>query len=245
MSVAPSPPHDFELDLELDFAPDDQSDAAPADPEPIPAPEPLPDLDPIPFGIPDIAPLIPDPVPAPVDPPVIESVTPPLAPAPVDVAPIHPETLLGRALQESDVHRVEPSIVFLQDIPTPRPGEGTSSQQPGHDPHVPAAFPHVPQSAPSAYFTSSPLDEPFRWFPPYTMISDPYHPSHFTGYTRDELLLSLQLQYEIMSHRILELEMTPRPFPCPCQPSFVPPRSSLSPFSHPPAPLTPFPKFDT
>ncbi|MFS7941047.1 hypothetical protein Hanom_Chr05g00471581 [Helianthus anomalus] len=48
-----------------------------------------------------------------------------------------------------------------------------------------------------------------------------------------------------MSRRILELEMTLRPLPCPCQPAFVPPRSSLSPFSHPPVPLTPFPEFDT
>ncbi|MFS7953371.1 hypothetical protein Hanom_Chr07g00617741 [Helianthus anomalus] len=76
-------------------------------------------------------------------------------------------------------------------------------------------------------------------------ISNPYHPSHFTGYTRDELLLSLQLQYEIMSRRILELEMTQRPLPCPCQPTFVPPRLSPSPFSHPPISLTPFPEFDT
>ncbi|XP_021998525.1 leucine-rich repeat extensin-like protein 3 [Helianthus annuus] len=216
MSAAPSPPHDFKPGLEPDFVPDDQPDAAPADPEPILAPEPLPDHDPIPFGLPDIALLIPDPVPAPADPPIIEPVTPPLAPAPAD------------------------------DIPAPHPGEGTSSQQPSQDPHVSAAYPHVPQSAPYAHFTSSPLDEPLRWFPPYTMpISDPYHPSHFTGYTRDELLLSLQLQYEIMSRRILELEMTPQPLPCPCRPTFVPPRSSPSPFSHPPAPLTPFPEFDT
>ncbi|XP_022031181.1 proline-rich protein 36-like [Helianthus annuus] len=224
MSAAPLTPHDIEPGLEPDFIPDDQPVDAPADPEPIPAPEPLPDHDPIPFGIPDIAPLIFDPVPAPADPYVIEPVTPLLAPAPIDVAPFSP----GR------------------DIPAPLPGEGTSSQQPSHDPHVSAAFPHMLQSAPSAHFSSSPLDDPLRWFPPYTMpISDPYHPSHFTGYTRDELLLSLQLQYEIMSRRILELEMTPRPLPCPCQPTFVPPRSSPSPLSHPPAPLTPFPEFDT
>ncbi|XP_022030714.1 BCL-6 corepressor-like protein 1 [Helianthus annuus] len=172
---------------------------APADPEPIPAPEPLPDLDPIPFGLPDIAPLIPDPVPAPVDPPVIEPVTPPLTPAPADVAPFHPV--------ESDVHRLDLPIVFLLYIPAPLPGVGTSGQQPSHDPHVSAAFPHIPQSVPSTHFTSSPLDEPLRW--------------------------------------MLELEMTPRPLPYPCQSAFVPPRSSPSPFSHPPAPLTPFPEFDT
>ncbi|MFS7953483.1 hypothetical protein Hanom_Chr07g00619191 [Helianthus anomalus] len=47
-----------------------------------------------------------------------------------------------------------------------------------------------------------------------------------------------------MSCRILELEMTPRPLPCPRQPAFVPPRSSSSPFSHPLAPLTPLPELD-
>ncbi|XP_021990965.1 autism susceptibility gene 2 protein homolog [Helianthus annuus] len=238
MSAAPPPPHELEPGLEPDFVPVDQPDVAPADPEPIPNPEPLPDHDPIPFGIPDIAPLIPDRVPAPVDPPVIKPFIPPLARAPADVAPFLPV--------ESDVHRVDLPIVFLQDISAPRPGEGTSGQQPSHDSHVSAAFPHIPQSAPLAPFTSSPLDEPFRWFPPYTMpISDPYHPSHFAGYTWDDLLLSPQLQFEIMSRRILELEMTQRPLPCPCQPAFVPPRSSPSPFSHPPAPLTPFPEFDT
>ncbi|XP_021991236.1 vegetative cell wall protein gp1-like [Helianthus annuus] len=238
MSAAPSPPHDFEPGLKPDYVPVNQPVDAPADPEPIPAPKPLPDHDPIPFSLPDIAPLILDPAPAPADPPVIEPVTPPLAPAPTGLAPFHPV--------ESDVHRVELPMVFLQDIPAARPGEGTSIQQPSHDPHVSAAYPHVPQSSPSDHFTSSPLDEPLRWFPPYTMpISDPYNPSHFTGYIRDELLLSLQLQYEIMSRRVLELEMTPRPLPRPCQPTFVPPRSSPSPFSHPPAPLTPFREFDT
>ncbi|XP_021994289.1 SH3 domain-containing protein C23A1.17-like [Helianthus annuus] len=175
MSAAPSPPHDFELDLELDFVPIDQPDVAPADPEP------LPDHDSILFGTPDIAPLIPDPVPAPVDPPIVETLIPPPALAPAEVAPFHPV--------ESDVHRVDLPIVFLQDIPAPRPGEGTSGQQPSHDPHVSVAFPHIPRSAPFTPITSSPLDEPFRWFPPYTMpISDPYHPSHFAGHTRDELL---------------------------------------------------------
>ncbi|MFS7980035.1 hypothetical protein Hanom_Chr10g00934671 [Helianthus anomalus] len=75
-------------------------------------------------------------------------------------------------------------------------------------------------------------------------FSDLYHPSYFVGYTRDELFLSLHIQFEIMSRRILKLEETPRPLPCPYQPAFVPPRSSPSPFSHPPAPLTPFPEFD-
>ncbi|MFS7905406.1 hypothetical protein Hanom_Chr01g00047281 [Helianthus anomalus] len=48
-------------------------------------------------------------------------------------------------------------------------------------------------------------------------ISDPYHPSHFVGYTRDELLMSPQLQFEILSHSVLEIELTPPcPPPCPC-----------------------------
>ncbi|XP_022020244.1 lysine-rich arabinogalactan protein 19-like [Helianthus annuus] len=106
MSVAPSPPHDFEAGLELDFVPDDQPVDAPADPEPIPAPEPLPDHDPIPFGIPDIAPLIPDPVLAPADPPVIEPVTSPLAPTPADVAPFQP----GES---------EPAFVLPRSSPSP------------------------------------------------------------------------------------------------------------------------------
>ncbi|MFS7920666.1 hypothetical protein Hanom_Chr03g00227521 [Helianthus anomalus] len=145
----------------------------------------------------------------------MEPVTPPLARSPIDVAPSH--------LVETDVHRTNLPITFLQDIPPPRPRDGTSSQWPSHDPHLSVAFPHMPQYTPSTHFTSSPLDEPLRWFPPYTMtISDPYHPSPFT-----------------------ELEITPRPLPYPCQPSFIPPHSSPSPFSHPPAPLTPFPEFDT
>ncbi|XP_021975516.1 36.4 kDa proline-rich protein [Helianthus annuus] len=226
MSAAPCPPHDPELDPELDLDPFNQPDVAPADPELILDP------DPIPFGLPDIAPLIPDPVPAPVDPHVVELFVP--APAPADVAPFPPV--------ESDVHRTDLPIVFLQDIPAPRPGEGTSGQHPRDDPFVSAAFPQIPQSAPFSAFTSSPLDEPFRWSPPYSMpTSDPYHPSHFVGYTQDELLYSLQLRFEVMSHRVLELESIPRPLPCPCQPAFVPPRSSSSPFARPPVPLTPFP----
>ncbi|KAF5768545.1 hypothetical protein HanRHA438_Chr14g0648211 [Helianthus annuus] len=173
ISVALSPPHDLEPRLEPDFVPDDQPIDAPADPELRPAPEPLPDHDPIPFGLPDIAPLIPDPVPAPADPPVTDPDTPPLAHAPAEVARFHS--------MESDDHRVELPIAFLQGIPAPCPGEGTSDQQPSHDPHVSAASPHIPQSAPFAHFTSSPTDEPFRGSPPYSMsTSDPYHPSRFS-----------------------------------------------------------------
>ncbi|MFS7891882.1 hypothetical protein Hanom_Chr00s000410g01642941 [Helianthus anomalus] len=75
-------------------------------------------------------------------------------------------------------------------------------------------------------------------------ISDPYHPSHFRGYTRDELLLSLQLQFEDLSLRVLELDLTPRPPSCLCQYAFDPPHSLLSPFALSPVALTPFPEFD-
>ncbi|MFS7967833.1 hypothetical protein Hanom_Chr09g00790381 [Helianthus anomalus] len=48
-----------------------------------------------------------------------------------------------------------------------------------------------------------------------------------------------------MSHIILELKSIPRPLPCPCQSTSVLPHSSPPPFAHPPAPLTPFQKFDS
>ncbi|XP_021996345.1 cell surface glycoprotein 1-like [Helianthus annuus] len=214
-------PDDQPMDAPADLEPiPADPELAPADPEPmlapepIPSPDPLPDHDPVPVGIPVVAPLVPDPIPAPADhvvfadqidpsyafisngwiedddgmPPFVEPVTPPLAPthAPVDVAPFHPFV--------SDVHRTDLPITFLQDIPPPRPGEGSSSQQHSHVPHTSAAFPFMPQFALTAHFASAPSGEPLIWFPPNTMpVSDPYHPSHYTGYTRDDLLLSLQL----------------------------------------------------
>ncbi|MFS7935973.1 hypothetical protein Hanom_Chr05g00409871 [Helianthus anomalus] len=120
----------------------------------------------------------------------------------------------------SDAHRTDLLIVFLQEIP---------------------------HTTPFTPFTSAPLDEPFRWLPPYTMpISDPYHLSHFIGYTRVELLLSLQLQIEIFSRRVLELELGEgaRRSPCPCHSTPVPPHSSSSSFIPPPAALAPFLGFD-
>ncbi|XP_021986577.1 cell surface glycoprotein 1-like [Helianthus annuus] len=210
---------DFVLDDQPFDAPADL-EPIPADPESIPAPEPLPvpdplpNHDPVPVDIPIDAPLVPDPIPAPADhvvfadqidphyaftrngwieddgdmPPFVEPVTPPPAPAPtyapVDVAPFHPHV--------SDIHRTDLPITFLQEIPPPRLGEGPSSQQPGHVPPMSAAFPFMPQFTPAAHFTSAPPGEPLIWFPPNTMpVSDPYHPSHFIDYTRDELLLSL------------------------------------------------------
>ncbi|XP_022024741.1 pollen-specific leucine-rich repeat extensin-like protein 3 [Helianthus annuus] len=53
-------------------------------------------------------------------PPFVLPVTPPVAPisAPIDVPFYHPHI--------SDVHRTDLPITFLQDIPPPRPGEGSS-----------------------------------------------------------------------------------------------------------------------
>ncbi|MFS7977182.1 hypothetical protein Hanom_Chr10g00901101 [Helianthus anomalus] len=70
------------------------------------------------------------------------------------------------------------SIRFVPAFPhTPSTHEGEPS---GH--------PHVPPPELSPFF------QPSRSFPPYVMpLSDPYHPSHQSGYTRDDLLLSLQL----------------------------------------------------
>ncbi|XP_035834298.1 cell surface glycoprotein 1-like [Helianthus annuus] len=150
--MIPADPEPIPADPELVPAPIPTPEPMPAAPEPIPAPEPLPDFDPVPFGIPDVAPLIPHPIPAPADPtafadqidpryaftyngwidddddvpPFVEPVTPLHAPAPIDAALFHPIV--------SDIYRTDLPITFLQDIPPPRPGEGPSSQQPGHDP---------------------------------------------------------------------------------------------------------------
>ncbi|MFS7932407.1 hypothetical protein Hanom_Chr04g00367511 [Helianthus anomalus] len=201
--------------------------AAPLSPARVPTPphvlEPVPEPDPVPFGQPDIAPLIPDPIPAPLDLPLVDPYIP--APPPADVAPPTPF--------ESDAHRIDLPIVFLQEIPAPRPGEGTSGQPPRFDLFASADFPLIPQTTPSTPFTSTPFDEPFRWFPPYTMlISDPYHPSHF---------------FEILSRRVLELELSEgaKRSPCPCHSTFIPPHSSPSASIVPPlAAPAPIPGFD-
>ncbi|KAJ0502993.1 hypothetical protein HanRHA438_Chr11g0523141 [Helianthus annuus] len=79
-------------------------------------PEPVPEPDPIPFGQHDIAPLILKPIHAPFDLPLVDPFIPP--PPPADVARPPPF--------ESDAHRIDLPIVFHQEIPAPRPGEGTS-----------------------------------------------------------------------------------------------------------------------
>ncbi|MFS8034200.1 hypothetical protein Hanom_Chr17g01578431 [Helianthus anomalus] len=210
---------------------DDAMSVAPSSPVRAPTPphfpERIPDPIPVPFGILDIAPLIPEPITTPLDLPPADPFIPP--PPPADVAPPPPFV--------SDEHRTDLPIVFLQEIPAPRPGDGTLGQPPSYDPFASSDSPPIPQIPPVA---PSPFDKSFRWFRPYTMpISDPYHPSYYGGYTRDELLLSLQLQFEILSHRVLVLEFdeSDRLSPFPFHPTSVPPPSSSAPFV--PLPLAP------
>ncbi|XP_021979387.1 cell surface glycoprotein 1-like [Helianthus annuus] len=112
--------------------------------------------------------------------PFVVPVTPASAPAtaPID-APLFP-TLTA------DAHRTDLPITFLQDIPPPRPGEG-SSRQPfgqipfmtGGDQFVPPISHHtaVPPVAPFAMPSFAPSSEPFLWTsPPIMPPSDPYHP---------------------------------------------------------------------
>ncbi|KAJ0805005.1 hypothetical protein HanPI659440_Chr02g0044671 [Helianthus annuus] len=123
----------------------------------------------------------------------------------------------------TDAHRTDLPIIFQHEIPTPRPVEGTSGQPPIFDPFASANFPPIPQFT---LFETDPYGQSPRWFPPYTMpISDPYHPSHHVGYTRDDLPLSLQLQFEILSRRVLELEFgeSAKQPPLPSYPPPVPP----------------------
>ncbi|KAJ0699913.1 hypothetical protein HanOQP8_Chr10g0361521 [Helianthus annuus] len=113
---------------------DDAMSAAPS--SPIRAPTPphvpghVPDPDPVSFGLPFVAPLIPEPVSAPLNLPPVVPLIP--QPPPVDVVPPH---------FVSDEHRTDLPIVFLQEIPAPRPGEGTSGQPPSFDPFASADFP--------------------------------------------------------------------------------------------------------
>ncbi|XP_021991722.1 proline-rich extensin-like protein EPR1 [Helianthus annuus] len=153
-------------------------------------------------------------------PPFVLPVTPLVAPvsAPIDVPFFHPHP--------SDVHRTDLPITFLQDIPPPRPGEGSSRQQPAFVPPVSSSVPFMsqfPHTTPSFI----PSGEPFLWSSPNVMpLSDPYHPFH-VGYTRDDILISLQLQQDALSHRIQELERTPRPPPCHCHSPFAAPHAPL------------------
>ncbi|XP_022031991.1 resuscitation-promoting factor RpfA-like [Helianthus annuus] len=156
-------------------------------------------------------------------PPFVLPVTPPVAPvsAPIDVPFYHPHA--------SDAHRTDLPITFLQDIPSPHPGEGSSRQPPVFVPPISSTVPFMsqfPHTTPSFV----PSGEPFLWASPNVMpFSDPYHPFH-VGYTTEDILISLQLQQDTLSRRIQELERTPRP-PCHCQTAFAAP--------HTPRPLSP------
>ncbi|MFS7893599.1 hypothetical protein Hanom_Chr00s001007g01671301 [Helianthus anomalus] len=69
-------------------------------------------------------------------------------------------------------------------------------------------------------------------------LPDAYHPAHHSGYTKDDLLVSLQLHVEILCRRVYELESetdTRRP-PPPDYPPLVTPQPPSSP---PPVSLPP------
>ncbi|XP_022032656.1 cell surface glycoprotein 1-like [Helianthus annuus] len=161
--------------------------------------------------------------------PFVLPVTPPVAPVsiPTDIPLFHPHT--------TDVHRIDLPITFLQDIPPPRPGKGSSRQPPVSVPPVPSSFPFMsqfPNAAPPTAPSFIPSSEPFLWTTPHVMpLSDPYHPFH-VGYTTEDILASLQLQQDALSRRIQELERAPR-LPCHCQTPFAAPHTShpLSPDS--------------
>ncbi|XP_022007378.1 resuscitation-promoting factor RpfA-like [Helianthus annuus] len=72
-------------------------------------------------------------------PPFVLPVTPPVAPvsAPIEIPLFHPHT--------SDVHRTNLPITFLQDIPPPHPGEGSSRQPPVFVPPVSSSVPFMSQ----------------------------------------------------------------------------------------------------
>ncbi|XP_022030337.1 calphotin-like [Helianthus annuus] len=152
-------------------------------------------------------------------PPFVLPVTPPIAPvsAPIDVPFFHPHI--------SDVHRTNLPITFLQDIPPPRPGEGSSRQQPTYVPPVSSSVPFMSQF-PHTTPPFVPSGKPFLWASPNVMpLSDLYHPFH-VGHTTEDILISLQLQQDALSRRVQELERAPRP-PCHCQTPFVAPHTPL------------------
>ncbi|XP_021971479.1 leucine-rich repeat extensin-like protein 3 [Helianthus annuus] len=172
-------------------------------------------------------------------PPYMVPVTPTTVPvtAPLDIPVFPPPT--------SDAPRTDLLITFLQDIPSPRPGEGSSSQPFGHTPFmtgdsqfipptpyhsfVPpvsattpfmSQYPHTTSpitfTPPITHPVSAPMGEPFLWSSPHVMpVSDPYHPFH-VGYSIEDTLTSLQLQQDALRRYVQELGRTPHP-PCPCQ----------------------------
>ncbi|KAJ0702069.1 hypothetical protein HanPI659440_Chr14g0525211 [Helianthus annuus] len=169
-------------------------------------------------------------------PPFVRPVTPPVAPvsvlvsapisAPIDI-PLFPHTsqmLIAQIVL----------FTFLQDIPPPRPGEGSSRQPPVPAPSMLSSpFPftsQIPSVTPPTAPSFTPSSEPFLWTtPPIMPLSDPYHPYH-VGYSTEDILTSLMIYLEALTRRIQELERAQRP-PCHCQTPFA--------ASHPPRPLSP------
>ncbi|MFS7905775.1 hypothetical protein Hanom_Chr01g00051611 [Helianthus anomalus] len=104
------------------------------------------------------------------------------------VTPVSRSSLLPPT---TDTHRIDLSTIFPHEIPAPRPGEGTSRQPPRFDPLASANFMSTTHFSP---FETDPYLQPPRLFPLYSMpLSYLYHPSYHPVYTRDDLLLSLQL----------------------------------------------------
>ncbi|KAJ0901907.1 hypothetical protein HanPSC8_Chr08g0330761 [Helianthus annuus] len=145
-------------------------------------------------------------------PPFVIPVTPPVAPvsapvlAPIDVPLLPTHT--------TDARRTDLPITFLQDIPPPRPGEGSSRQPFAHTPFVSGGGQFMPQIshptivptvAPFAVPSFAPSSEPFLWTtPPIMPPSDPYHPYH-VGYSTEDILTSFMIQQEALARRIQEL----------------------------------------
>ncbi|MFS7976543.1 hypothetical protein Hanom_Chr10g00893691 [Helianthus anomalus] len=67
--------------------------------------------------------------------------------------------------------------------------------------------------------------------------SDPYHPCHHPTFTPDDFTLLLQLQFQVLSCRVWELERFRDSMPPP--PAYPLPPPSSSPPSSPPPPSPP------
>ncbi|XP_022014101.1 zyxin-like [Helianthus annuus] len=188
--------------LEDDHAVDAHIDAPhiadiPADPVVAPHPDPMPVMfDRAPFAT-HVDPRYADTHNGWIDddddfPPFVVPVTPVSAPIDVPLFPTH----------VTDAHRAYLPVTFLQDIPPPRPGEGSSRQPFGHTPFmiggdqfVPPISHHtfVPPVAPFAVPSFAPSSESFLWTsPPIMPPSDPYHPYHM-GYSTEDILRSFMI----------------------------------------------------
>ncbi|KAM0040843.1 hypothetical protein Hdeb2414_s0012g00398901 [Helianthus debilis subsp. tardiflorus] len=166
----------------------------------------------------------------------------PVSPAPIpSPAPTH--SLARTSYLPTDDPRYLPGpvgrSVFIRTIPhdplrhrythpsgfsLPFDHEAGPSRQPSRPP------PHVPAEHLST-----------RYSPPRVMpMSDPYHPSHYSGYTTDDLVLSLELQVQILCNRVYELEKHADTIPPP-PPAYPPPATPPPPVSPPPPASPPLP----